>query len=91
MIGQGLASEEQVAFLDKRNGLLAQQIQFARLLNLLETSRNRIRIDRVRLVALQPQEHGFVAAMAASGRAQRTIEVALNAYRCRQESIALKA
>ena len=84
VVGQGFADHCQVQLFIERDGVLAQQIQLPAATDRGQTLIHGVGVDGVRVLAFQAQEHGFVAAVAFAGGAERAIQFHFDAGGCVQ-------
>ncbi len=81
--GQRPADEGQLRPAVERDRVLAEQAQFATLADRRQARRDAVGIHRFGMFALQPEQHGLVAAVALAGSAERAVQLDLDgAGRC---------
>ncbi len=67
-----LVHQQVALFLESDHGTVAVQAHGPLTADAFERAGNHVRVDRVRTVAFQPEQHRLVGAMAAAGEGQRT-------------------
>jgi hypothetical protein len=82
--------ENQVALFLERDCFLSEQQQLVRAANAFKRGWNSIRVDLIRMLPLQPQQHGFVGAVAAAGHGQRAEQLAAHAHDLLQHAVAVQ-
>ncbi|MNP13195.1 hypothetical protein D3C76_1054650 [compost metagenome] len=90
MVGERFPDHRQVFLLDEADRLFAEQIERTTGANACQARIHSAGIHQVRVLALQPQQHGLVAAVALAGGAEGAVELRLHARHPAQQSVRLQ-